>query len=71
MSGDSGLDATMKEHIYGYAATLATLLSLPSLAAKLRNDDPAFDDEIIDISPPNANEANAVQGMFKVYKPRV
>ena len=68
--GDSGLDATMKEHIYGYAATLATLLSLPSLAAKLRNDE-AFDDETIDASPPSENEANAVQGMFKVHKPRV
>ena len=37
----------MKEHIYGYAAILATLLSLPSLAAKLRNDD-HVPDEVID-----------------------
>jgi hypothetical protein len=61
----------MKERVYGYAATLATLLSLPSLAAKLRNDDSPSDDSIIDESPPTENEANAVQGMFKVYKPRV
>jgi hypothetical protein len=69
--GDFALDATMKEHIYGYAAILATLLSLPSLAAKLRNDDPASDDKISDASPPNANETSTVQGMFSVYKPRV
>jgi hypothetical protein len=60
----------MKEHIYGYAATLATLLSLPSLAAKIRNDEPAFDAETIDPSRAS-DEANAVQGMFKLHNPRV
>ena len=35
----------MKEHIYGYAAILAALLSLPSLAAKLRNDDHVPDED--------------------------
>jgi hypothetical protein len=41
----------MKEHIYGYAAILATLLSLPSLAAKLRNDDHVEDEVIEQVIP--------------------
>ena len=44
---DSAYPPGMKEHIYGYAAILAALLSLPSLAAKLRNDD-HVPDEVID-----------------------
>ena len=51
----------MKEHIYGYAAILATLLSLPTLAAKLRKDDPARDEDI-DVSPLKDTTCDMAEG---------
>ena len=50
----------MKEHIYGYAAILATLLSLPSLAAKLRNDDHVEDGVIEQVIPTESKPIGSV-----------